>query len=104
MEPIYKEDRRYKAAMKKVKEIKGFYVHLTVYLFINITIILVSHPGEQLLSALDNFWTYSTAFFWGIGLFGHWASVFGPNVFLGKEWEERKIKELMEKEKKKIWE
>jgi hypothetical protein len=40
----------------------------------------------------------TTGLFWGIGVFFHWYSVFGINFFLGKGWEEKKIKELMDKE------
>lgn len=37
---------------------------------------------------------------WGIGLLIHAFSVFGTKMFL-KDWEEKKIKELMEKDKNK---
>ena len=104
METNHKEHLKYRAAKKRVKDIKGFYVHLVVYLFINIGIIAVTAYQDSHWRALGEFWTYSTAFFWGIGVFAHWFSVFGPNVFLGKDWEERKIQELMEKEKKNTWE
>ncbi|MGB7843426.1 MAG: 2TM domain-containing protein, partial [Salinimicrobium sp.] len=36
-------------------------------------------------------------------LLAHWFSLFGPSIFFGRDWEEKKIKELMEKEKKKSW-
>ena len=38
---------------------------------------------------------------WGIGLFIHAALVFKFLTFIGKDWEERKIKEFMEEEKSK---
>ena len=46
-----------------------------------------------------HFSTFSVWFFWGIGLVGHWLHVFGKNVFFSKNWEERKIKEFMDKDK-----
>ena len=104
METNYKQNISYKAAQKRVKDIKGFYIHLTVYLFINAAIIVVTTQDVGLGEGLTQFGTYSTAFFWGIGLVAHWASVFGPNFIFGKKWDERKIKELMEKDNKKIWE
>ena len=104
METNYTENQRYRAARRKVKQIRGFYVHLLVYLFINIAIFVVFTREEGLWNGLGNFWNYSTAFFWGIGLVAHWGSVFGPNLFFGKEWEERKIRHLMEKEKRNSWE
>lgn len=104
MEKNYKEHLKYRSAKKRVKDIKGFYVHLLVYLFINIAIFIVTAYQDGHWRGLGDFWTYSTAFFWGIGVFAHWFSVFGPNIFFGREWEERKIQELMEKEKKSTWE
>ena len=104
METNYREHLKYRSAKKRVKDIKGFYVHLLVYLLINIAIVAVAAYQDGDWRALDDFWTYSTAFFWGIGVFAHWFGVFGPNVFFGKDWEERKIQEIMEREKKNTWE
>ena len=95
---------RYKLVQKRVKKIKGFYVHLLVYLFINIAIFIMSSRDDGILEALTEIGNYSTAFFWGIGLLAHWCDVFMPNIFFGKEWEEKKIREIMEKQKQKNWE
>jgi len=103
MERNYKNNISYQAAQKRVKDIKGFYIHLVVYLFVNAAIFVVSTQGEGFINSLSHLSNYSTLFFWGIGLFAHWASVFGPSFLFGKEWEERKIKELMDKDKKQIW-
>ncbi|WP_449400032.1 2TM domain-containing protein [Chryseobacterium wanjuense] len=43
---------------------------------------------------------FSLPLFWGIGVIGYGMSVFLPGFVLGNKWEEKKIKELMEKEKK----
>ena len=54
-------------------------------------------PGEKTGNfEFKNFWG---SFFWGIGLASHGLSVFLPNFFLGKNWEEKKIREIMEKNK-----
>ena len=103
METNYKESISYKAAQKRVKDIKGFYIHLLVYLFINTGIFIVTTQNEGILEGLGNLSNYTTIFFWGIGLFAHWASVFGPNFIFGKKWEEKKIKELMAQDKKQLW-
>lgn len=103
METNYKQNIRYKAAQKRVKDIKGFYVHLTVYIFINIAIFIVNARGDGFIEGLTDISNYSTIFFWGIGIIAHWASVFGPNFLFTKKWEEKKIKEIMEQDKKKIW-
>ncbi|MFV8342773.1 2TM domain-containing protein [Flavobacterium sp. XS2P39] len=95
----------YDLAYKRVKRIKGFYIHLIVYIVVNVFIVVSSYNEK----AIDDpaFWsweTFSTALFWGIGVTAHGLSVFGRNIFFGRNWEEKKIKELMEKEKNKKWE
>lgn len=99
METNYIENDRYIAAQKRVKEIKGFYVHLLVYFLVNIFIIAGSSWERGFLEGFLDPANYITALFWGIGLAAHWISVFGPSLFLGRKWEERKIKEFMDQEK-----
>lgn len=99
MESNYKDKDLYEIAQKRIKEIKGFYVHLLVYFMINIFIFVFNSNILSEKSIHIEFGQLSLPFFWGIGLFAHWASVFGPNLFLGKNWEEKKIKEILEKEK-----
>lgn len=96
----FNPDERYNLAYRRVKRIKGFYVHAMVYVLVNAFIIVSSHNKSIFDS--DGFFrweTFSTALFWGIGLLAHGLSVFGRDIFFGKNWEERKIKEFMEKEK-----
>lgn len=99
------ENQNYRAAQKRVKDIKGFYIHLLVYLFVNGASILIISNLQQNDSFNLQISNY-TPFFWGIGLAAHWARVFGPGFILGKKWEEQKIKELMEKDRKQMqkWE
>ncbi len=99
MYPDYQQEERYKQAKKRVKEIQGFYIHLIVYLFVNFMIVFYSSKDSIFSDGKIEIHQFYTAFFWGIGLFAHWASVFGPSLFLGKKWEEKKIKEFMEKDK-----
>lgn len=90
----------YLRAKKRVEKIKGFYIHLGVYIIINLLILVMKYI--DVMDTFDYFWewdTFDVAFFWGIGLFFHFINVFGFNVILGKNWEEQKIKELMEKDK-----
>ena len=96
----FEREEAYLRAQKKVKALIGFYWHLASYIIVNIFIItmIVINGGE-----LWSFGTFATAFFWGIGLFFHFVGVYGPDFFFGKNWEERKIQELMDKDKKR-WE
>ncbi len=106
MESNFIQEQNYIRAKKRVKDIKGFYIHLVVYVIINIFISGViiyglTSSGDSFLEAFSNFGVYSTWFFWGIGMFFHWLGVFGfKSLGFGKDWEERKIREMMEKEDK----
>ncbi|MDR2967338.1 MAG: 2TM domain-containing protein [Methanobacteriaceae archaeon] len=88
------DDEKYKRAKKRLKEIKGFYIHLFVYIVINIFLFIintVSTPGA--------WWFLFPLLFWGIGLLFHFLRVFVfENKIFGKEWEEKKIKEYMDDE------
>lgn len=94
------EEIRYEITRKRVKEIKSFYTHLVVYVIISIIILIGNY---QFWSPSGNFFSwnnFSIPFFWGIGIVAHAFNTFGINIFLGKKWEEEKIKELMNKDKK----
>ena len=87
------ENIRYQKAMKKVEGIKWFYIHLGLYVLINLALLLVN-----ILTSPDDLWFYWVLLFWGIGLVAHAVITFGSVRVLGDEWEERKIRELMDKE------
>lgn len=81
-------DIKIKNAKKRAEEKIGFYKHLRTFLVVN---------GIFLLSSFfwGRFFFMPGVFFWGIGLFIHYCSVFGfPGTegFLSKDWE-RKIME-----------
>ena len=44
-------------------------------------------------------WFWFPIFGWGIGLTFHFLEVNNYNIFLGKNWEDRKIKEMMKDDK-----
>jgi len=103
----FSADENYNLAYRKVKRIKGFYSHLQIYFIVNAIIIISSLNRDSIWST--EFWnwdTFSTAIFWGIGLAAHAVSVFGRDLFFDHDWEQKKIKEFMEKEKTKTgkWE
>ncbi|NDV43878.1 2TM domain-containing protein [Flagellimonas sediminis] len=93
------ENDKYTRAKKRVEELKGFYVHLSIYVVIN-TFVLVNIYVQT-----DNFWQWPhflTLFGWGLGLAFHAAKVFGANPLLGKDWEERQIQKYIDKDKEDI--
>ena len=88
------DQARYAEAKKQVREIKGFYHHLAVYVLVNAFLLLVN-----VVTSPAVLWFYWPLLGWGLGIVAHAASVFAGFTFLGREWEERKIKDLMDKGK-----
>jgi hypothetical protein len=97
------DEIKYQQALKRVKRIKGFYSHLMIYVVINTGILIANYMSNK-PEIFFRWEMFSTAMFWGIGLLAHAFSVFLPSIMMGKDWEERKINELMEKEKQNKWE
>lgn len=96
MENYNSNEIKYLEAKKRVKRLKGFYIHATVYILVNLFLIANNVQRGMNFSDINNYWT---AIFWGVGLLGHALSVFLPNMIMGKDWEEKKIRELMDKNK-----
>lgn len=93
------ETENYKKALKQVKKIKGFYVHLLIYLVISGMILGVNMYYTKPPESIFRLQNFSTLFFWGIGILAHAVSVFIPQLTFTKAWEEKKIKEIMERHK-----
>ena len=89
------QDEKLKRAKNKVQELKGFYSHLITYLVVNVVMIIIN-----LVTNPNHLWFYWVTVFWGIGIIFHATSVFGKHRVLGDDWEEKKIKEYMDKDKK----
>ena len=87
------EQAKYQEAKKRVEEIKGFYFHLISYIVVNAILVVIN-----LLTSPEYLWFIWPIIGWGVGLLIHAFTVFG-NV-MGKAWEERKIKEILEKDKR----
>jgi sensor histidine kinase YesM len=86
-------EKKYAQAKEQVDKIKGFYVHATIYfIFVPIFIWLniQSNAGFP--------WAFFPIFGWGFGVLGHAAETFNYNPFFGKDWEERKIRDYMDKD------
>jgi hypothetical protein len=88
-----REQQLYERAHARVQAMKDFYVHAIAFLVVNI--------GLFALNALVGgaWWFYWPLIGWGIGLGLHafGAFGFGGGGSWGREWEERKTQEMMEK-------
>ena len=87
------EQTRYQEAKNRVEEIKGFYTHLFIYFLVNAGLVVLN-----LLTSPEYYWFIWPIIGWGIGLLIHGITVFGG--LMGKAWEERKIREIMDKDKR----
>lgn len=95
METYSSTNAKLESAKKHVKRIKGFYIHAIVYICVNLMIIISnSLVAKNGFADTDG---YMTALFWGFGLLAHAMSVFAPDFILGRNWEERKIQEYLNK-------
>ena len=88
------EDEKYQRAKKRVRELKDFYQHFMVYVAVNSFLIILN-----MVTSTDHWWFIYPLLGWGIGLAAHAIATFSGGLF-SKNWEERKIKEYMEKDKK----
>src|SRR5690606_26902162 len=84
------EHDAYYQARKRVEEIKGFYGNLIAYCIIIPVIIFINYQT----SWEEHKWFFYPMLGWGMGVVFHGFGVFG----FGKNWEDRKIKEILEKE------
>lgn len=86
------ENKAYLRAQKRVKEIKSFYANLISYCIIIPFLIFVN-----LYTQNKYHWFWWPLLGWGIGVASHAFQVFG----IGQSWQEKKIQEIMDKQKNK---
>jgi hypothetical protein len=87
-----KADPRYEEARRHAQNVRGFYIHLVVYLLVNAGLFALN-----MLSSPGRLWYGWATFGWGIGLVAHGVSVFAFSGWLGADWEERKIRRYLER-------
>ena len=73
-----------------------------VFVLVNVFIIIVKViNGEHIAGEPQiKISQFLSLILWEVGLIVHGLSVFLPNFILGKDWEEKKIRELMDKDKR----
>ena len=91
MQPI-EQHPRYAEARRHVREVRGFYTHALTYVAV-----IGCLAALNLLKNPDRLWFLWAAFGWGIGLAVHGLNTFAFSGFLGRQWEERKVREYLER-------
>lgn len=88
-------DKLYKEARKRVKHKKKFYSHLISYFTIGLFLTFINWYTNP-----EHWWVKWVWIGWGIGIFFHGIGLFKQNIIFSDDWEERKIREEMEKMKR----
>ncbi|HUK11506.1 MAG TPA: 2TM domain-containing protein [Stellaceae bacterium] len=83
-------------AWRKVKSLRLLYMHLTVYIFGNVILLLVdvSTPGEP--------WFYKVLLGWGLLVALHAAYTYELLPWSSSDWEQRKVRELIERQRSRM--
>lgn len=93
METTTQTKPSYVRAKEQVEKIKSFYTHLGIYLTFCAFFIFLNFKSGGFI------WAIFPIVGWGLGVLGHAVDTFKWNPFFGKDWEAKKIREIMEKER-----
>ena len=109
METPEKQKASYVRAKERVRHVKVFYIHLVGYLLFTAFILYnmyIMDSNNEYKETVE--WINLTSLtFWTIFIFMHGWKVFKGRILFKRSWEDKKIKEFMDNEKKnqtKLWE
>ena len=88
----HRREASYLRASEQVKAIKEFYVSIILYCIIIPMLLWINYQTTSFP------WAIFPALGWGFGLVVSGMAANGINPLWGKEWERRKIRELLNKE------
>jgi hypothetical protein len=74
----------------QVRRIRGFYQHALIFIAVNAGLVVFN-----LLSPTPRLWFHWPLLGWGIWLALHGVITLSRGRWFGREWEERKVRELM---------
>ncbi len=89
------EDERYR---RRVHAEKGFYIHALVYVLVNAGLFVMNMVSLMFVPGVLWFWWGLLG--WGVGLAAHGLSVFAFPLWVGAGWEQRRIDQLMDEERR----
>lgn len=88
------EHQAYQRALERAKELKKFYAHLGIYIVMSLFFFALNYVTFR-----GHWWFYWPILGWGLGVAINAVKVYA----YGTGWEERKAKEIYEKEQNKKW-
>ena len=82
-------DPRLEAAKQRVEELRGFFIHLAIYVAVNL--------GLFVIDAIQGgaWWFFWATIGWGIGLVSHAIALFFTSGGWASRWESRKIEQYV---------
>lgn len=84
------QDAQERIAFKQAQRLRGFYLHLLMYLVINAGCIVIN-----LFTNPEQLWFIGTLLFWGLGLCVHALSVFVFDKYFNGEWERAQVEKRL---------
>ena len=91
------ENSKYLLAVERVEKLKKFYSSLASFIIVMPFLIFINLSFTPFF-----YWFWFPLLGWSIGLVSQLLEVNNFNVFLGKNWEEKKIREIMNESKEKL--
>lgn len=99
METTPEEEKLYKEARKRVRRKKSYYSAIISYFAVGTFLTFLNWYTQRDEDTI-HWWVIWVWFGWGIGMFFYTIRFFKTGVIFGQDWEDRKIKEEMEKMKR----
>ncbi|WP_299161490.1 2TM domain-containing protein [uncultured Eudoraea sp.] len=97
----FNKETKYLRAKERVEKLKKFYGNLLSYVLVIALLAGINYWTNE----WRYMWFLWAAFGWGIGIVFQAIQIFNINPFFGRDWEERKIKEIMrDEEQQNRWE
>jgi hypothetical protein len=93
-QPVSAEEQARRLAKKRAEDLRGFTMHLGVFLIIMFAFFLLN-----LATSRETWWFFYPFLVWGVGLAIHGWNVLGSERLFNDEWAERKAQSLLAKEK-----
>ena len=100
---------KYERATKRVKELKGFYNHLKIFVLFNGLLYLMRSgilhsilPEDFPVEPYYFDWVHVNLLIWGVILLVHALVLYRHKFKFAKKWEERQIQKYMDKEQDEV--
>lgn len=92
--PAGDADAKRQRAERRVAAIKGFYIHLVVFVAVIAGLLLINAASKN-----QGWWVHWVFLGWGLGVLAHGLAVMERTSKAVADWEARKVREIMAKDR-----